>query len=382
MIQRFFIIFLLSAAAATAGTVARPVDEAQLQAILDDARSAFDIKGISAALILPDGSLLTATSGFAGKDVAVTEETVFDTGSITKTFTAAILLQLVAEGRLSLEDPLSNWMPDFSGAERIRIRQLLNHTSGLYDSFENPAYLPALIADPAKRWTPEDNFRFMKEPYFEPGEGFRYSNPNYLILGKVICAISGRSMAEQYRKRLFEPLSLTRTFFAAEEPIEGSAAHAYIDLDRDGSQDELANMANTSFSTAAWTAGAIWSTPSDLVVWVRALYEGSVLPEAQRKDLLTTVRRPDGMSYGLGVLVRERGERQLLGHGGNSSGFSGAVWHAPDRDITVAVLTNRHLLDATPIADRMTAAVLGEEAEPSGASRSSAHRAALRDGRH
>jgi D-alanyl-D-alanine carboxypeptidase len=317
--------------------------EAALQHTLDSLRTALGAHGASAAVVFPDGRLWAGASGEAHAGAPVTDSTRFEIGSITKTFTAALVLRLAQEGRLRPDDTLARWVPDFPGAAGITLRQLLNHTSGLADVFQHPRYIPSVLRDPARRWRPADAFALLGEPHFAPGAGWRYSNTGYLLLGLVIERASGRSVSAALRGRLLEPLALRHTVFEAEEERGGPRAHAFVDFDRNGTADDLSVlMPPTALHTSAFTAGAMTSTGQDLARWLHALHTGGVVDSARYAEMTQLVERPDGHRYGLGVLVVGRGAEALYGHAGNSTGFSAAAFHSRADRVTVAILTNAH----------------------------------------
>jgi D-alanyl-D-alanine carboxypeptidase len=312
-----------------------------LQRTLDSLRLAAGAMGASAAVIFPDGRVWTGVSGEAAAGRPVTPATLFELGSVTKTYTAALVLQLAAERRLSLDDSLARWLPDFPGAATIRVRQLLNHTAGIYDVWRDPRLVPALIQDPARRWRPEETLGFLREPAFAPGSGWGYSSTGYLLLGMIVERAGGAPVHEAVRRRLLGPLGLTATWFEAAESANGEKAHAFVDVNRDGTAEDLtALMPATSFHTASWTAGAMTATAVDAARWMHALHTGPVLDAASRRLLLTLVNRGDGHRHGLGVLVVGPDSAMLSGHLGNSAGFSAAVFHSPPTGITVSLLTN------------------------------------------
>jgi len=324
--------------------------DARLQAILDSARSALDAPGASAAVMLPGGRMWTGVSGIAAPGHPVTAMTVFELGSVTKTYTAALTLLLVEEGRLSLDASLAQWFPELPDADQVTVRQLLNHTSGLHDPAQEPDYVPALLAQPARVWTVPDLLARMKEPYHPPGEGWHYTNTGYHLAGKILEAVTGDSLPALTRRRLFVPHGFARSYFGGREPVPEPRAHAFIDINDDGTlEDVSALIPSTAFLTAAGAAGALLSTAADAAGFMRALHAGDVLAAASRMELTRWVDRPDGNRHGLGVLRIAMDGVTLLGHKGNSAGFSAAVFHVPDVDVTIAVLTNRHATDVTPV---------------------------------
>lgn len=331
-----------------------------LQKALEAGREELGARGVSAAVVFPDGRIWTGTSGEAFQGAPVTPETVFEIGSVTKTFTAALAVQLARKGVLSLDAPLARWVPDFPGAAEITLRQLLSHTSGIADAMQTPGFIPTLISDPSRRWTPVETFSFLGEPHFAPGEGWRYSSTGFHLVGLAIEAAMDRPLHGLLRERFFEPLELPRTFLGSHEEVPGPRAHAFLDVDQDGRADDLSAMIPpTSFLTAAWSAGAVISSAEDLARWMRALHGGKVLDEAGYAEMERLIDRPDGRRYGLGLLVDEVEGLVLYGHEGNSAGFSAAAWHAPESGVSVAVLANVHGKKVRPVTQRLLAHLAG-----------------------
>jgi D-alanyl-D-alanine carboxypeptidase len=212
----------------------------------------------------------------------------------------------------------------------------------MFNVTEDPRYVPSLIQNPTKRWTVVDQFQFIGQQQFAPGTSWRYSNTGYLLLGMVAEKVGGASVAAQMRIHLFAPLQLEHTFFEAEDSVTSDKAHAFVDINKDGKAEDLsALMPRTSFLTAAWTAGAVTASATDAARFMRAVHKGPLLDNPIRTLIQTTVDRPDGNRHGLGLLVLGRDSTLLSGHLGNSAGFSVAVFHAPQFDITIALLTNR-----------------------------------------
>jgi D-alanyl-D-alanine carboxypeptidase len=347
----------LAVVLAALGAPSQSADSA-LQASLDSSHAALAAPGAGAAVIFRDGRAWSGVSGIAATGVALDSETVFQLASVTKTYTAALALLLVEAGTLHLDDPLSTWYPDFVNASRITIRQLLNHTSGLHDPMQESDFVGAVLADPARTWAPEDLFARMKDPYFEPGAGWHYTNTGYHLLGRILEQVTGESIAALVRTRLIERIGLGRTYFGAVDSVPAPTAHAFIDIDDDGTPEDVSLfMSNTGFMTSAGAAGAILASASDAARYAEALHTGQLL-SAQSYDAMTSwVDRPDGNRYGLGLLRVELDGTVLYGHRGNSAGFSAAVWHAPERGLTLAVLTNAHAVAVTPIVRALLSAV-------------------------
>jgi len=330
---------------------------ATLQSSLDELRQTHGIPGASVAIIFDDGSTWTGVSGFA--DVAarrrVTPNTIFAIASISKTFTAALVLDLVAEGRLALEDGASEYLPGQAILEGVTIRMLLDHTSGLHDFFSHPRIDAALLANPANGWTPTRTLGYVAKPYFPPGTGWHYSNTNYLVLGLIAERVGGRPLAEQLRERYFEPLDLDSAYYQDVERAPGPTAHGYrfagfkktlppIDL-----ADGTGLMPFKSVVTAAGGAGALAASAIDTARWARELYGGRAVDSGGLALMLGGFDRVAGyepsIPYGLGVQALEVNGMPTFGHSGRFVGFRAVVRYLPEYDVAIAVLTNQSRAD-------------------------------------
>jgi D-alanyl-D-alanine carboxypeptidase len=337
----------------------RPTERvvAALQRSLDELRVLYAIPGVSASVVFDDGSVWTGVSGLA--DVAakrpVTPSTAFSIASISKTFIAALILDLAADGRLGLEDGATEYIPDLEILDGVTIRMLLDHTSGLHDYFLNPKIDRALQAAPAQGWTPTRTLGYVDKPYFPPGTGWHYSNTNYLILGLIAERIDGRSLAKQLRARYFEPFGLTSAFYQVAERPTGATAHGYrfAGLKRNLPPIDLADgtgvMPFKSVVTAAGGAGSLAATSLDVARWARALYGRDVLDSEGLALMLGGFDRVAGykpsIPYGLGVQALEVNGLPTFGHSGRFIGFRSVVRYLPDDDLAIAVLTNQSRAD-------------------------------------
>lgn len=339
-----------------------------LQTVLEAGFAELEAPGISATVILPDGKLWTGTVGQAAEGVPVSSDMVFEVGSITKLYTAATVLLLADKGLVELDGSLDQWVPEFPESDHLTVRQLLQHTSGIYNVHDDPEFMPQLFMDPTRRWQVEEILERVREPYFPPGQGWHYSNTNYLLLGLVIERASGQPVSAAMRELLFEPLGLGHTWFAAEESIPGPRAHAYMDFTGDDiANDITAMMPDTAFMTTHFTAGAIMASSADVARFVRALFTGQLLSAAMQIELLSFVDRPDGKQYGLGVLREQFDEIVVIGHRGNSIGFSAVAWHAPEMGISVSILANVHAVVIHPFDHRLLLAAQGDTNQLQGA---------------
>jgi D-alanyl-D-alanine carboxypeptidase len=328
-------------------------DSARLAVVLDSIRQAIGAPGASAAVIFRDGRLWQGVSGTAWEGQPVTEATAFDVGSITKSYTAALILTLVRDGKLSLDDPATRWLPDLTDASGVTIRHLLQQTSGLSDYAANPEFLPAIRSRIAGPWPPEENLRFVGPPHAPPDSVWKYSNTNYVLLGLIAHKAGGQSYARLLHARVLEPLQLQATFVAGEDSIAAPRAHAFLDINGDGRPDDLSALVpDPAMTRGAGGAGAVVATAADLARFARACYSGAFLGSALHREVTRWRDRGDGWRYGFGVIANPRGDDLLLGHLGNTAGQSAGVWHSTRHGITAVILTNAH---AVRMADAVEA---------------------------
>lgn len=273
----------------------------------------------------------------------VTLETYFRIGSITKTFVATVVLQLVDEGKLLLENTIDTFNVPVQNAPFISIRNLLNMTSGLADYINVPSFLEIVLADPERNVSPQELIDVTgSQPAGLPNNGYQYVNANYIILGTIIEQITGISLAENLQERLFTPLAMTSTALQMGEARPEPFAHGYGRADQvamfvgmDGDEaDALAEIATPLAASDgvidftylnpgfAWAAGGAYSTVGDLTLWMPALVNGTMISEAMQRERLELVTVGDfsGPFGGYGLGVGAFGES--LGHSGTIPGYS------------------------------------------------------------
>lgn len=341
---------VVPAAVARAGPSASPPMRAALQRRLDRLLEREKMPGVSVAILFADGTSWVGTSGMADVEARepVTTDTAFAVASISKTFTAALIMALRDEGRLTLETPVVNYLPELPIDRRITVRQLLDHTSGLRDFFFHARIDKALMSDRGRTWDADRAFRYVGKPYFKPGKGWHYSNTNYVILGVLAERLGGASIAKQLETRFFDTYGLGHTYDQVGDKPAGPVAHGYRFAKKRARAIDLSDGSTmapfTSVVTAAGAAGSIASTPSDLVRWVRALYSGVVLEtsslEAMIEDIDRTATKKPTVPYGLGVQAVTFDGHATLGHSGRLLGFRSIVRWLPEERIAIAVLTN------------------------------------------
>ncbi len=357
------------AAGSSPTPAATPIPTAALQTTLDTLRAKYGIPGISATIIWPDGRSWSGVGGYANVRLRtpVTRSTPFAVGSITKTFVAALVLELVEEGKLGLDDQVVRWLPTAPVNPATTIRQLLDHTSGVYDFFSNKLIDPALISAKRRVWTPTLDLRYVKDPYFLPGAGWHYSNTNYVLLSQIVRRVTGSSVPAQIRSRFLGPLRLLSVSYQGVEVSRAPIAHAYTFLTSSPTaraidqSDGSPIIPFTSVTTAAGSAGALAASSWDVARWARALYSGRVLkPEslAAMSDVSRSVPFRPIHPYGLGLQEQAIGGWRAVGHGGRLIGTRAVVRYFPDTGVTMAVTTNQWRTDPDVIVKALVGIAL------------------------
>jgi D-alanyl-D-alanine carboxypeptidase len=341
----------------------------ELQSILDEERERFQASAASAAIVVPGEGVWTGASGTADieTEAPVTPETAFAVGSVTKTFVAALVLDLVEDDVLLLDDSLARWLPGFPRAQRITIRQLLNHTTGVFNMTDNRAFIEAQIEHPRKLWSPARTLTYVGEPLFSPGSDWAYSNTNYILLGLVIERATGSTVARELRRRLLAPAGVDAVFMQAEERVRAPVARGYDDVDLDGAPDDLSDgtrtIPNTALASAAWTAGGIAATPEAVARFGDALFGGRLLSRDSLRQMTDFDEelgkgRGGGLGYGFGLSRFEIPGHEVFGHGGGIPGYRSALWHVRDQGITIAFSWNDGSLDPTLVVQPLLDAVV------------------------
>lgn len=362
-------------AAPTAATPsANEATRRALTASLAGLRATYGLPGVSAAILFPDGTIWRATSGFADVRTRrhLTADTEFAVASISKTFLAALILKLVEEGKVGLDTPVVTYLPSLAIDPTITVRQLLDHTSGLHDFFYDPDIDEALLSDRTRVWTAEEALSYVGKPYFRPGEGWHYSNTNYVVLGLLAETTEGLPLAQQLHARFLTPLGLAHTHYQSVDPPAGPLARAYrfdgpgLRLKPIPLSDGTDVVPFTSVVTAAGSAGSIASTPTDLVKWARGLYGGTVLTPSSFVTMVTDAQRTiafkPSVPYGLGVQEATIDGRPTLGHSGRFLGSRSVVRWLPNEGIAIAVLTNQSRNDPGLVARALLRVILGTPA--------------------
>lgn len=337
--------------------------QAALQQVLDDQ---IDPNGPGVVLLVetPDDGVIVVSQGMADieKAVPIQRSDRFRIGSITKTFVATILLQLQEEGELSLDDPAADYLPDevvesLTNADAATVRQLLNHTSGIPDYSIVDEFWEVVATDPTHQWTAAEaiTYAYGWDASFKAGTDFEYCNSNYLLLELIINDITGESLAQQLRRRIFDPLGMSNTYLEISETLPGGITQAYGSEDEDGNSTiENVTEVNEGYGLGD---GGIISTVDDLTIFVHALLDGDLLKDDSLAEMLDGTVLGDDYAYGLGIYSTETPFGGFWGHSGATAGFLGEMWYDPEADITVIALSNSYQYDTLEIVYNAIAAI-------------------------
>ncbi len=303
------IVAAIAVAVSSAGAAPPTVKTALAKLVQSGAPGAVVlIRNGSKTTVVTDGVAVLATRA------PIAADDHFRIGSITKSFVATVVLQLVGEGKLGLDKPVAEQVPGLLPAgSKITIRELLQHTSGLYDYTDSPRLLaPYLKGNLGYRWSPRAllALALSQSTLFAPGDTWSYSNTNYIALGLAVEAVTKHPLGTELATRIFRPLRLTQTTFAVGRAIGNPTAHAYYK-----GQD-----ITTLSGSWAWAAGAIASTADDVANFYRALLTGKLLPHAQLQAMEHTVVA-GGSDYGLGLLEVTTPCGSAWGHNGAVPGY-------------------------------------------------------------
>ncbi|ANU06996.1 serine hydrolase [Paraurantiacibacter namhicola] len=345
--------------AAQAASTAAPAMEAEFERIMDVYPA--DEPGVSVIMMRGDEVIFSGSRGIANAATgdALTPDTVFRYASISKQFAAATIMQMVDEGLLSLDDPLSKFVPDFPNGENITVLQLLNHTSGIKSYTGIPGWM--VEANTARAFSTQELIaEFADQPVdFAPGASFSYNNSAYILVGAVIEAVSGRPWYEEVDRRIAQPLGLTTLGYRVDESAVPGFATGYT---RDG--DDAFGTSQAVHASVPGPAGALSGTVGDLATWARALHGGQVVSDASYELMTTRTTYGDGeiSPFGLGLVMQAVRGSPGIGHSGGIFGFSTNSIYLPEHDLFVAIFANTDspVVDPGTTMRRLAASAIGK----------------------
>ncbi|MGZ3443829.1 MAG: serine hydrolase, partial [Polyangia bacterium] len=310
---------------------------AQLDAVV---APRFKSDGPGAAVLVKKGDRVLLRKGYGMANielgVPVRPEHVFRLGSITKQFTAAAIMMLVDDGKLSLRDDVRKYVPEYPQKKGVvTIEHLLTHTGGVPSYTSQPAFEKHMRDDLSHA----ELLATVKDlPLdFLPGEQWAYSNSGYYLLGMVIEKVSGKSYGDFVMQRIFKPLGMTHTSYGDNEPIIAGRVEGYEEADG-------GRVVNAPFLSMKqpYAAGSLVSSVDDLALWDRAIRDGKLLARASWARVFTAAKLKDGSStgYGFGWMVGDERGHRLVSHNGGINGFSTMIVRLPDDDVVAVVLCN------------------------------------------
>ena len=324
-----------------------------LQARLSQLQSESGVPGVTAGVVLADGTTFGLAAGMADTalGIVMTPESRLMQGSVGKTYVSAVAMQLIHRGVLDLEAKVSTYLGDESWFERlpnhadVTVRNLMNHTSGITRYEFDPRFIADLAAAPDKVWQPVDRLAYVfdTDAPFAAGEGWEYSDTNYIILGMIIEKLTGNTYYDEMQRRLLEPLELHNTVPSNSRRVPG-LVQGYAGIENlfgvpDAVIEDGEFAINPQFE---WTGGGIASTAEDLARWAKELYEGRAFDESMLPVMLDGVpaRLGPNTEYGLGVIIRTTPLGTSWGHSGFFPGYLTEMVYFPDHGVAVAVQMN------------------------------------------
>ncbi len=330
-----------------------PESVARIQEHLDSLIEYSAMPGLTLGVSLAGGASVGFAAGVSdtARSREMTPADLMLQGSVGKTYFGAVALQLVAEGRLGLDDRLAEylgdepWYDQLPNAADVTIRQLMSHTSGIVRYEFNPAFLEDLTAEPMRTFTPEERvaYLFGMEPPFSAGEGWDYSDTNFILIAMVIEDLTGSSAYSEIRRRLLDPLELEETV-PSDQPAVPGLANGYAGPDNpfgafDATMRDGALAFNPQFE---WGGGGFASTTRDLAEWVRHIHEGHAFDVSLLEEFRTGVPAPLGPQgeYGLGVIMMELPSGTAWGHSGFMPGYRTEAYYFPEFGLGLALQIN------------------------------------------
>lgn len=325
-----------------ASSAPRTIDGAvsgKLDTAITAAMRAAKVPGALVGIRSPDGEYVKA---FGVADTVTGSPMKADfysrIGSVTKTFTATAVLQLVDDGKVRLDDPIAAYVDAVPNGQHITVRQLADMRSGLVDYSKTEPFQAAVTADPRRTFTPHELLRwaFDRQAHFAPGQRLDYSNTNYILLGLLVEKVSGQALPDYLETHILEPLALSHTSFPDGRPFPEPHPHGYTDSpDSTGTPVDATDW-SASFT---WAAGAMVSTLGDMHTWLPALATGTLLsPQLQQQRLRTTAEpgSPAGFGYGIGIFT----VAGWVGHNGSVPGYQTVAMYLPSRQMSLVVMIN------------------------------------------
>ena len=313
--------------------------------------------GLSVAVASGDQVVFAKGVGKADleTDFPADKDTLFRIGSVTKQFTAAAVMKLVEQGKLSLDDTVGKFFPDYPAAiKAVTIRQLLTHTSGVWSYTEDEKFM---TRESTLELTPAEVVATFKDHAldFEPGTKWAYSNSGYYLLGEIVAKVSGVPYAKFVQDELFAPLGLTRTRYESNREVIPNRAQGYAFEGGKLRNDQPIG------ADVPGAAGSLLSSAEGLVRWSLALSSGKVVSAKSYEQMIAPAVLPDGKNthYGFGLGVNDWEGHPRIAHSGGIPGFASVLAYFPKDQVTIAVISNCEQFSPAKVADAIARAALG-----------------------
>jgi D-alanyl-D-alanine carboxypeptidase len=347
-----------------------------LQQKLDSITRTGVVPGMTFAVRFSDGETLSLSSGFSDKEkkIAMNPDDVMFSGSVGKTYVAALVLKLQEKGRLDIKKKAIHYLDDLAWFKRIpnagdiTLEMLLNHTAGVPEYVYDPTIWKTLRDKPDKVWSVEERFASIldKPAVNPPGKGWSYADSHYLILGLIIEKVTGKDYYQVLQELILHPCNLTRTTPADHRDLKGLVT-GYTNLTAEMFLPEkVVNEGLYAFNPQLeWTGGGLVSTVSDLCQWASSLYGGQVLSKNSLQQMVQPVPMPttlvENAGYGLGCFIGEHSGVKYLGHTGFVPGYITVMHYLPARGVALAMQLNSdnlHGKEATAVFNKLKDVIL------------------------
>ena len=339
------------------GAVSRDVIARATDSLANAAIKNGPVAALSIAVVRGRDTIVMKGYGFADveNEVPATAQTIYRIGSVTKQFTSAAIMGLVEQGKVSLDDDVTKFVPNAPvQGRKVLVRHLLNHTSGI------PSYTdigPVFGRHIRTDLTPDSLLALVRSDslQFEPGRHFYYNNTGYYLLGMIIEKVTGKKYGEYLKETFFAPNGLSSTLYCSVSPIIKRRAQGY--------ERGPAGLVNASYISMdlPYAAGSLCSSVGDLVAWTRLLHSGKIVSPASFQAMTTPVKLPvpRPMSYGYGLVADTLGSHRRIQHGGGINGFISSLAHYPSDSLTIVVLANTAPAPSDQLADDIARVAFG-----------------------
>lgn len=314
--------------------------------------TASGVPGITMSIHSPDKGMWLGAAGKADlrNNAGMQPCHISRVGSTVKTFTAATILKLNEEGKLQLDDIAAKYLTpsaikNIANADKATIRQLLNHSSGIFNYIQSVRFQTASLNDLIKEWQPEELLEYARgrKAYFKPGEDVQYSNTGYIFLGMIIEKVTGKPFWEVFQQKIFTPLGLTATSFAATNKVPSNIVRGYVDLYSNLQVVDATYFSGWDYYTAD---GGLISNVYDMNVFVQRLFNGGIISSASLNEMLTTINPKNidadffPIATGLGIFKINTSWGEAYQHSGDAIGYYASIVYFPAIKTTIVWAVN------------------------------------------